>query len=169
MLMDLSDLDFNDNSAMFWHCGSAPRRFADPAGMSLNCHFKPGKYAPGGDSVPVGTVNDMYFRSGPVTIARFTWEYEHMLLLTGEFFDKKQNRGFDGSRGWMHKLSLAGKPVDARELMNTLLIARFQHHFPIIAGDYHNEVTEAIAWLGVSPIEPVKYEPYLQNFEGVKP
>ena len=164
MLMDLSDLDFGDNSAMLWHCGSAPRRFADPAGMSLNCHYKPGRHVPGADSVGVGTVNDMYFKSGPLTIARFTWDYRKMLLLTGEFFDKKPNRGFDGSRGWMKNFRLAGKPVDARDLMNTILVARFQHHYPVISGDFGNEVMEAMSWLGISPVEPVKYEPYLQNF-----
>jgi L-fucose isomerase-like protein len=164
MLMDLSDMDFNDNSVMLWHCGSAPRRFAGPAGMSLNCHYKPGRHVPGADSVPVGTVNDMYFRSGPVTIARFTWEYEHMLLLAGEFFDKPGNKGFDGSRGWMNNLRLAGKPVDARDVMNTVLTARFQHHYPVIAGNYQNEVLEAMAWLGIAPVEPVGYEPFLQNF-----
>ena len=164
MLMDLSDFDFSDNSAQFWHCGSAPRHFADPSGMSLGCHFKPGKFAPAGDSVPVGTVNDLYIRSSPATAARLTWEYEHMLLLTGEFYNKKDNRGFDGSRGWMNKLRLAGKPVDARDLMNTLLTARLQHHYAIIAGDYGNEIMEASAWLGISPIEPIKYESYLQKF-----
>jgi len=163
MLMDLSDLDFNDNSALFWHCGSSPLCFADPQGMSLNCHYKPGRNAPGADPTPVGTVSDMYFRSGPVTIARFTWEYENMLLLTGEFFDKPHNRGFDGSRGWMRELCLAGKPVDAGDLMNTILTARYQHHYPIIAGNYQNEVMEAMAWLDIMPVEPVKYELYLQN------
>jgi L-fucose isomerase-like protein len=168
MLMDLSDLDFNDNSVMLWHCGSAPQRFADAAGMSLNCHYKPGRNAAGADSTPVGTVADMYFRSGPVTIARFTWEYEYMMLLTGDFFDKPHNKGFDGSRGWMNNLRLAGKPVDARDLMNTVLTARYQHHYPIVAGNYQNEVMEAMAWLGIAPLEPVAYEPYLQNFKGAK-
>ena len=163
MLMDLSDLDFSDNSVMLWHCGSAPRQFSDPAGMSLNCHYKPGRHVPGADSTQVGTVNDLYFRTGQVTIARFTWEYENMLLLTGEFFDKEHNRGFDGSRGWMNKLCLAGKPVDARDLMNTILTARYQHHYPVIAGNYQNEVMEAMSWLGIAPIEAIKYEPYLQK------
>ena len=164
MLMDLSDLDFNDNSALLWHCGSAPQRFADHAGMSLNCHYKPGRSAPGADSTPVGTVTDMYFRSGPVTIARFTWDYESMLLLTGDFYDKPHNRGFDGSRGWMGNIRLAGKPVDARDLTNTLLTARFQHHYPVIAGNYQNELMEVMSWLGIAPVEPIKYEPYLQKF-----
>jgi len=164
MLMDLSDLDFSDESALFWHCGSAPRRFANSAGVSLNCHFKPGKRVPAGDSTPVGTVKDMYFRSGPATVARFTWEYQRMLLLTGEFFDKPRNRGFDGSRGWMNKLCLAGKPSSALDLMNTLFIARLQHHYAIIPGNYQNEVMEALAWLDIAPIEMIKHEPYLQKF-----
>jgi len=165
MLMDLSDMDFNNNSVMFWHCGSAPRRFADSAGMSLNCHYKPGRNVPGADTVSVGTVNDLYFRSGPATVARFAWDYEYLLLFSGEFFDKPDNRGFDGSRGWMQKLRLAGKPVDCQDLMNTILTARFPHHYGIISGNYENEVMEAMAWLGITTVETVKYEPYLQNFK----
>jgi len=164
MLMDLSDLDFSDNSILLWHCGSAPESFADSAGMSLNCHYKSGRHVTGADSTRVGTVNDMYFQSTPVTAARFTWEYERMLVLTGEFFSKTQNRGFDGSRGWMNKLCLAGKSVDVRDLMNTILTAKYQHHYPVIAGNYANEVLEAMSWLGIAPVEPVKYETYLQIF-----
>ena len=165
MLMDLSVMDLNDNSAQIWHCGSAPVHFADPAGMSLNCHYKPGKKVPGADSIPVGSVTDMYFRTGPVTIARFTWDCDYMLLLNGDFFDKKSDRGFDGSRGWMNNLCLAGKPVDARDLMNTILTARYQHHYPVISGDYRNEVMEIMAWLDILPVEKIPYELYLQNFK----
>ena len=163
MLMDLSDLDFTDESALFWHCGSAPSQFADSKGVSLSCHFKPGTPNAGVGN-PIGTVKDMYFRSGPATVARFTWEYERMLLLTGEFFDKPKNRGFDGSRAWMNKLCLAGKETNALDLMNTLLVARLQHHYAIISGNYQNEVMEAMAWLDIAPVEKVKYEPYLQKF-----
>ena len=164
MLMDLSDLDFNDNSVMFWHCGSGPSSFADSAGMSLGSHFKPGKKAAGGDATPVGAINDMYFRSVPATVARFTWEYSHMLLMTGEFFDKPGNRGFDGSRGWMKDISIAGKPAGAADMMNTLLVNRLQHHYAIIPGNYQNEVMEVMAWLDIAPVELVRHEPYLQTF-----
>ena len=163
-IMDLTDMNFSGNSIQFWHCGSAPRRFADSSGMSLNCHYKPGRNVPGADSTPVGTVNDLYFRSGQATVARFAWDYDHILLFSGEFFDSQGNKGFDGSRGWMKDVRLAGKPVNCPDLMNTILNARFPHHYAIISGNYENEVMEAMAWLGIAPVEAIGYKPYLQNF-----
>lgn len=163
MLMDLSDVDFEDDSALLWHCGSAPKRYAGKSGLTLDAHYKPGQFAPGADDVPVGTVNEMVFAENSVTVARFTWEYEKALLMRGEVFDKA-DKGYDGSRGWMRNMHMAGQPVGTKELVNTLMVSRFQHHYPLVAGNFENEVMECLNWLDITPIEPVPYKPYLQNF-----
>ena len=167
MLMDLSDLDFADNTAMLWHCGSAPAQFADARGFKLETHYKPGKSVPGADDIKVGVVNDMTFKPGAVTIARFTWEYSRLLLLDATMVEKDSDPGFDGSRGWIGNIHMAGQPVDAKTLANTLLVSRFQHHYPVVMGHYANEVMECLAWLGIQAIEPIPYRPYLQNFTEV--
>ena len=162
MLMDLSDVDFTDNSALLWHCGSAPKRYAGADGLRLDTHYKPGSRAAAGDDVKVGTVHEMVFAGGEVTIARFTWEYERLLLMGGTLFDKA-DKGFSGSRGWLGNMRIAGQAADMREVVNTLLVSRFQHHYPLVAGNYEDAVMEALAWLDILPVEPVPYKPYLQN------
>ncbi len=163
MLMDLSDIDFCDNTALLWHCGSAPACFANKDGMKLDAHYKPGRRAPAADSALVGCVNDMVFAPGDITVARFTWEYERALLLAGSIVEKADT-GFDGSRGWMGGIRVAGQHVDADTLVNTIMVSRFQHHYPVAAGCWEDEVLECLAWLGVDPIAPVPYRNYLQKF-----
>lgn len=161
MLMDLSDVDFADDTALLWHCGSAPGCYAGKGGNKINTHYKPGRHTPAADDVPVGTVNEMEFAPGPVTVARFTWAYERMLILDGNVVEKADT-GFDGSRGWMGQLRMAGERVDAKTLVNTLMNAKFQHHYPLVKGSWNDELMEAAAWLGARPIRPDAYQPYLQ-------
>jgi L-fucose isomerase-like protein len=162
MLMDLSKLDFKDQSVLMWHCGSAPKKYADSKGMTLAGHYKPGSRITGADDIKVGTVNDMYFKPTPITIARFTWEYEKMLLASGELTDR-QDRSYDGSRGWVGKLHLNGKPINVKDFINTLMVQKFQHHYPIVSGTAVNELMEFMAWLDIAPIKPVEYQDYMQN------
>ena len=161
MLMDISDIDFSDDTALLWHCGSAPGCYAGKGGTIINKHYKPGKNIPGADDIPVGTVNEMVFAPCPVTVARFTWDYTEMLLLDGSIVEKADD-GFDGSRGWMGNIRMAEQPVDARTLVNTLLTTRFQHHYPLVEGNWTDEMMELSAWLGLEPIKPIAYKPYLQ-------
>ena len=43
------------------------------------------------------------------------------------------------------------------------MVHGFQHHFPVVKGDYTEEVMEVMAWLGLAPVEAVPYENYLQR------
>ncbi|NSW89681.1 MAG: hypothetical protein HPY74_03180 [Firmicutes bacterium] len=164
MLMDLSKLDFDTESVLMWHCGSAPSRFADSRGMCLAGHYKPGSRIAGADNVKVGTIGDMYYKSQSATIARLTWEYERMLVLSGEFIEK-QDRSYDGSRGWIGNLKMNGKPIALKDLVNTLMLQRFQHHYPIVGGSVENELMEVMAWLDIKPLPVTEYREYLQNIE----
>lgn len=162
MLMDLSKLDFNDDTFLMWHCGSAPVDFADGNGICLTEHYKPGSRAAGGDSVKVGMVNDVHFRAQPITVARLTCDYEKMFCFTGEFIDKK-DKAFDGSRGWVANPCMHGKHLKLQDLVNTIIMHRFQHHYPIVAGNVEDILLEFMAWTGIKPLKPVEYKDYLQN------
>lgn len=162
MLMDMSRVDFNDESVLVWHCGSAPGRYADSKGMRLDAHYKPGSRLVGEDNIKVGTANDLYFKPQEVTVARFTDEYERMFTFTGEFIDKK-DRGFDGSRGWIGNLKIDGEKVSLKDFVNTLMVQGFQHHYPIVSGNVEKELMEVMSWLDIKPLPIVKYRDYLQN------
>ena len=162
MLMDLSDIDIKSQSALLWHCGSAPNRFADKQGTQIDSHYKPGSRIPGDDGIPVGTVSDMYFKSEPITIARFTWDYEQMLLLEGTLREGP-SKGFCGSRGWFGDIKMAKRGVSVEDMINTIMVQRFQHHYPVALGHIDDEVMECMEWLGVKPLKTVPYRNHMQN------
>ena len=163
MVMDISKVDFERDRVLFWHCGSAPGRFAGKDGVHLKNHYKPGRHVSGADEIGIGIVNDMVYSKSPISVARFTWEYEKMLVFGGHLVDEG-DPSFDGSRGWAGDLTLAGESINALDLVNSLLVSRFQHHYPVVRGNWTDEVMEACAWLGISPILKIGYKNYLQNF-----
>lgn len=162
MLMDMSKLDPETNSVLMWHCGSAPKHFADKQGVLFDGHYKPGSRITCMDDIRVSGVNNMYYEEQPVTIARFTNNYSNMFLLTGNFI-AKNDRSFDGSRGWLGNLKLNGQPINVMDLVNTIMVQGFQHHYPIISGHLDEEIREIMAWLHIAPLDAIPYRNYLQN------
>lgn len=161
MLMDLSKFDETDQTILMWHCGSAPKSYADKDGVSLAMHYKPGSRVPGEDSKPAAAVNSMSFAAGPVTVARLTNDYKNMLLFSGEIMEKA-DKSYDGSRGWIGGLHVEGEAIGIRELINSVLSNGFQHHYAIVGGHVENEMREIMAWLGIKPFAFLKYQDYLQ-------
>ena len=164
MLMDLSAFDTNDDSVLMWHCGPAAKRFCENKGYSYSLNYS-GKDHEGRDldhAVGTGITRDMVFDEGKYTIARLTGESNKMFVASGTMQDGSKE-GYCGSRGWLGKLQLNRKDISALDFFNTIMAHGFQHHFPIVKGDYTEEVMEVMAWLGLKPVEEVPYENYLQR------
>ena len=162
MLMDMSKFDESDETVLMWHCGSAPHSYADEEGVSLEGHYKPGSRVTCMDDKKVSSVHNMYYGSRPVTIARLTNNYQNMLTFTGEFV-KKADKGYHGSRGWLGNLETDGRKLPMKELINTVMVQGFQHHYPIVEGNVEAELFEIMAWLNVQPLQWVPYRSYLQT------
>lgn len=161
LLLDLSDIDEVDQSILFWHCGIGCNNLAHNGKVWMNSHCNPGPI-PGKGMVLAAPVAEMVFAKQKATIARFTKEGEGLFLLSGEF-KNPDKKSFDGTRGWLYDLELAKKPISVRDLMNTLIIQRMQHHYAMASGDLTNEMMEVAAWLKMKPIKEVKYKDYMQN------
>jgi len=84
-----------------------------------------------------------------------------MLVLDGRIADEAPP--YVGSRGWLTDLRLNGKAVTVPELVETLMHAHFQHHYPLVYGDFTAASLELAAWLDVAPIAARRYTPYLQR------
>ncbi len=163
MLMDMSAVDIRDDTVLFWHCGPASRRFCEKSGFTYSLNYTGTAHAPEEKEISgTGTVRDMVFDPGEITIARLTVECDKLFVATAEFLDSEKP-SFYGSRGWAGSLTLNRQSVSARDFLNTVLVQRFQHHYPIVKGDYSREVLEAGAWLGLRTTEKVPYEDYMQN------
>mgnify|MGYP006923216407 CR=1 FL=1 len=164
MLMDLSAMDETDNSIMMWHCGPAAKRFCEKKGYSYSLNYS-GKDHEGRDldhAVGTGITRDMVFDDDVYTIARLTGESNKMFLASGVMQDGSK-ASYNGSRGWLGQLKLNRKDISALDFFNTIMVHGFQHHFPMVKGDYTEEVMEVMAWLGLEGLEAVPYENYLQR------
>jgi L-fucose isomerase-like protein len=161
MLMDMSAFDEEDNTVLLWHCGPAAERFAKKNGYELGANYSGMAHEKGKPPKGSGVAHDMVFDSGPITIARFAGEWDRMFLAGGNIIDYPK-KSFYGSRGWVGDLSFNRERISARDMINTILVQRFSHHFPAVYGDYSKEILEVMSWLGLVPIKRVNYEDYLQ-------
>jgi len=158
-LMDLSGMDEEDQTVLMWHCGPSPEDYADSRGTALTYSYQPTDPE---NVKKVGLIHDMVFKPQPVTFMRFTGEWDRMFLLDGKVIDRPKDSP-NGSRGWIGNLRLNRREISVRNLMNTILVQGFQHHYPMMAGDITEELMEAAAWLDLKMMEEVSYENYLQN------
>ncbi len=163
MLMDLAAFDTADDSLLFWHCGPAGKRFCERSGYRMGLNYSGSAHAPDETEVSgTGVVRDMIFDPGKITIARLTGECDRLFLATGTIIGRDKP-SFNGSRGWAEKLKINDVPVSALDFVNTVLIQRFQHHFPIVKGDYTKELEEVMAWLDLKKVKIVPYKDSMQN------
>lgn len=158
-LMDLIAFDEQDDSVLIWHCGPAGSRFGKT--YNLGANYSGIKHIPGQPPIGCGVVRDMEFDEIPVTFFRLTGECDKYMLLQGDFIGPGK-KSFIGSRGWMNNLRLDGAPITAKNLVNTILVNGFQHHYPMVPGDVMNEIKELAAWLGIAHIPRVAYADHLQ-------
>ena len=161
-LLDLSAMDQADDTLLMWHCGPTSKRFCEQCGYSLSLNYSGKAHIPGQDPVGTAVVRDMVFDPGHVTFARLTGEMDQLFLMDGAIINHDK-KSFFGSRGWVGDLHLNRKPISALDLLNTILVQRFQHHFPMVKGDFTREVSEVMAWLNLKPIGAVPYEDFMQN------
>ncbi|MGC9397524.1 MAG: hypothetical protein ACP5HM_00125 [Anaerolineae bacterium] len=156
-LMDLSGVDPEKERILFWHCGPTAPVLADENGSRMGSLWLFDGY----EGPPMGLRNDLVLRPGPVTVMGFTPDFARMLVLDGRIADEAPP--YVGSRGWLTDLRLNGKAVTVPELVETLMHAHFQHHYPLVYGDFTAASLELAAWLDVAPIAARRYTPYLQR------
>ena len=149
--MDLSKFDVQDDSILLWHCGVAAPCWANEEGVEYRVHT----------IQKVAFVNNMIFKAQPATIMRIADDGKKMFLATADILDKKK-KSYEGSRGWLNNLHMGGKKISALDFINTVMVEGVPHHFPITRDNINDELMEAGAWLGVEPLEVVKYQRYMQ-------
>ena len=159
MLMDLCAFDEDDETVLMWHCGPASSRFGKKYSLSANYSGLP--HIPGKEPLGCGVARDMVFDAMPSTIFRLTGECDKYMLLEGEFIGDSK-KSLTGSRGWMGSVKMHGEPIGVMDLINTIQVNGFAHHYPVAPGHLENEVKEFAAWLGLKPIDKVPYADCLQ-------
>ena len=149
-LMDFPQFDETDNSILLWHCGSSAKCFACD-----ECYSWEKSYT----GMPI--IRDLSFKPGRVSIARLSGESDSMMIADGNIIPDK--KGFLGCRGWIGDVCMYGEKISAIDFVNTVLVNKFHHHYPIAYGNVTDELCEIASWLRLKRIEKVPYKNYFQN------
>jgi hypothetical protein len=155
-LMDLVSIDNSDESVLLWHCGPTSPTLADDKGATL----QPLWLFDGPEGERTGLHNDLVLKPGRGSVMGFTTDFARMLILEGDIDNTKPS--YMGSRGWLKNLLLNSEKVSTRELIQTLMVSGFQHHYPFAYGDLGQVCLEFCSWLGIQPIKKEHYTPYVR-------
>jgi len=156
-VMDLPKFDWDDNSLLLWHCGSAPIEMANSRGCICEKHY----FADYDESLKnCGPTTDLIFKEGDVTVFRFTGEGDGFYYFTGNFFNEKK-KSFNGSRGWVNNLSLYDEPISSLDLANTFILNGAPHHYPMVMENVGKYLEEIGYWLDLKKLKRMPYRDYL--------
>ena len=137
-ICDLIDLDENENTVTFWHCGNAaPSLHNEADGVTMCNHPLAGQ----------GTAFWCSLKSGPVTAARFAnvdGSYK-LFLLPGEAVPTVRN-----TRGSMVKVKIETPVLD---LVNKIAENGMSHHYSLVWKDEADELRMVAKLLNIPVIE----------------
>jgi L-fucose isomerase-like protein len=158
---DLPAFDDQDNSILLWHCGSAPFEMAGRCGTVCRNVYR-SDFAKGTEFDNLGPITDMIYPESEATVFRLTGESDYYYYFTGKGFDEDKDSWY-GNRGWIKDLKLFGKPINAIDLINTILLNNIQHHYPVVLKDVSKYIDEFAYWLGLKKIKRLDYEDFLYS------
>ncbi len=159
VLMDLPKFDVEDNTLMLWHCGTSPFDMANKNGVLLEKHYF-ADYTDDPGLKACGPITDVLFKDSPVTVFRITGEADQFYYFTGRTFDSGK-KTFSGSRGWTKDLRLYDEPIKVLDLMNTILMRIYTHHYPMVMKNVGPYIEELAYWLDLKRVKKAEYKDYL--------
>jgi L-fucose isomerase-like protein len=120
-LFDFSQVDFEQNFALFWHCGVAPCNLWDKTSVrSLDTYFAGGK----------GVTADFVLKSGELSVLRI----DSARGLYRMFLQKARAVPMEKLLRGTYMKVLFDRPVD--EVLNLVVENGFAHHSSAVYGDY---------------------------------
>ncbi|WP_431225296.1 L-fucose/L-arabinose isomerase family protein [Serratia sp. L9] len=135
---DLVDIDPQDNSVVFWHCGQAPIEMADrdgPVQATIHSNRK----------LPL--LSEFALKPGRITLCRITQgEGKLRLMLAGGEMIKAP-LAFSGTAG------TARLDVDADTYRQRLIAAGMEHHTSLVYGEHRPLLRKVASLLGLDVIE----------------
>lgn len=122
---DLVDLDVEDDSATFWHCGVAPIDMADPE-VDVTATIHSNRRMP--------LLHEFPLKPGRVTIARLSQAGGSHKLVVGGGEMLKAPLPFSGTAGVVRFDKPAG------EVLATVMEEGLEHHYGLVYGEYEEEL-----------------------------
>lgn len=164
MLLDVNDVDLEHDALLTWHCGGSPLAIADERGVRWTPHTTLARPP----ASPMGTVADLQFRHGPVTLLRVSADGARLFVVDAAVVPTP-HPGFDGSRGWVSEFRDPNGAIGAGDVVQTLMHEGIEHHLALVPGHHAASLREAAAWLGSRPITIHPYRDELLAAPEIRP
>lgn len=136
-LSDLVDIDTEDNTGVFWHCGLAPLSMADPD-KEVRAQIHTNRKKP--------FLYEFTLKPGRITFARISQSQHERKIIIGAGEVIAAPMSFTGTSGVVRFDSLAADVLDA------VINQKLEHHFSLVYGDYRAELIAVAKMLKV-PVE----------------
>ena len=128
-LVDIVDIDIRDNTAVLWHCGSAPLSMcSDRAGIRATIHSNRKK--------PL--LREFALKPGRITLARLSQARGRLTMALGSGLMLERAPSFSGTSGVMRT------PVAGKRWIANIVDFGLEHHVSIVYADCRGEL-EAVA------------------------
>ena len=108
----------------------------------------------------MGLHNDLVLRAGTVTVMGFTPQLDHLVVFEGRIDPEKPS--YKGSRGWLKDIHIDGEALSIPALVETLVLAGYQHHYPLAYGRLTSAAIEMAAYAGIPLWEAEGERDYLK-------
>lgn len=161
---DLVAYDAESDSLQMWHCGPGPVSWADADGQTIDYHHTLNRRKPAGEN-KTGLSSDIHFAYGPVTVMRFNDSLSSLLTFEAEVVAGPSSP-YPGSGGWFSKFTSDKTPLQARDILETITLLGFEHHYPVARGHLEAVYRELAFWLNLSVTPFQRWQPYAQHFKG---
>ena len=157
-LLDLTEPDFAADRLLVWHGGGGPLHLADGGGAAWINHPMIGRADP--DAFRLGAIADFVLAPGPVTLLRVSRDGGALFVMTADVVAQAPS-GFDGCRGWLAHMAVAGEAAHVRDVVATIMAHGIEHHFVLIPGDHSAAAMEFAAWTGMALLTLRRFRDHL--------
>ena len=149
-LLDMTEPDLENGKLLMWHGGGGPLYLADKNGAKWVNHPMIGRGTPEG---PIfGSISDLVFQSGPVTVFRISDNANKIFHMTAEIREVNPS-GFTGCRGWLDSFKMNDTQISLNDLVSTVMEQGIEHHFVLVPGDITSELNELKFWSGMENLD----------------
>ena len=137
-LVDIVDIDTHDNTAVLWHCGSAPLSMCyDRAGVRATIHSNRKK----------ALLREFVLKPGRITIARLSQARGQLTMALGSGLMLERPPSFSGTSGVMRT------PVVAKRWIANIVDFGLEHHVSIVYGDCRRELEDVARALNIQVLD----------------
>ena len=151
-LLDMTEPDLENGKLLMWHGGGGPLYLANKDGAKWVNHPMIGRGTPEG---PIyGSISDLVFKSGPVTVFRISDNAKKIFYMKAEIREVNPS-GFTGCRGWLDSFKMNDNEISLNDLVSTVMEHGIEHHFVLVPGDITRELNELKFWSGMKRLDPI--------------